>query len=135
MLLMVHLVLGFRRLREIDYYRDHPLVLCLLSLRKHPDVSTISRALSQMETEGVDKLRALSLSLVVEELQREQFARLTLDFDGSVLSTKAHAEGTAVGFNRREKRARSYYPLFCTEAHTLPLLGGHSGTSLGYRIV
>ena len=118
MLLMVHLLLGFRRLREIDYYRDDPLVLRLLGLRKLPDISTISRALSQMETEGVDKLRALSLSVVVEGLQREQFARLTLDFDGSVLSTKAHAEGTAVGFNRRKRGARSYYPLFCTVAQT-----------------
>jgi hypothetical protein len=118
MLLMVHLVLGFRRLREIDYYRDDPLVLRLLGLRKFPDFSTVSRALSQMEIEGVDKLRALSCSLAVEGLQREQFARLTLDFDGSVLSTKAHAEGTAVGFNKKKKGARSYYPLFCTVAQT-----------------
>ncbi len=118
MLLIVHLLLGFRRLREIDYYRDDPLVLRLLGLRKLPDFSTISRALSQMEIEGVDKLRALSCSMVVEGLQREQFARLTLDFDGSVLSTKAHAEGTAVGFNKRKKGARSYYPLFCSVAQT-----------------
>ena len=40
-----------------------------------------------------------------------------MDFDGSVLSTKAHAEGTAVGFNKK-KGARSYYPLFCTVAQT-----------------
>ena len=30
MLLVVHLILGFRRLREIDYYRDDPLVLRLI---------------------------------------------------------------------------------------------------------
>jgi hypothetical protein len=35
-----------------------------------------------------------------------------------LLSTKAHAEGTAVGFNKRKKGARSYYPLFCTVAQT-----------------
>ena len=50
MLLVVHLILGFRRLREIDYYRDDPLVLRLLGLKKLPDVSTISRSLSQMDT-------------------------------------------------------------------------------------
>ena len=125
MVLIVHLLLGFRRLGEIDYYRDDPLALRLLGLRKLHDVSTISRALSQMETEGVDKLRALSSSLVVEGLQREQFARLTLDFDGSVLSTKAHAEGTAVGFNKRKKGARSYYPLFCTVAQTWQFFDVH----------
>ena len=54
LLLIVHLLLGFRRLREVDYYRDDPIVLRLLGLRKLPDVSTISRALSQMDSEDVD---------------------------------------------------------------------------------
>ena len=118
MLLIVHLLLGFRRLREMDYYRDDPLVLRLMGLRKLPDVSTVSRALSQMESEGVEKFRDLSRSLVIEGLKREQLPRLTLDFDGSVKSTKGHAEGTAVGFNKKKKGARSYYPLFCTVAQT-----------------
>jgi hypothetical protein len=118
MLLIVHLLLGFRRLREADYYRDDPLILRLMGLRKIPDVSTISRTLSGMDKQGVDNVRNLSKSLVIEGLQREQFPRLTLDFDGSVQSTKGHAEGTAVGFNKAKKGARSYYPLFCTVAQT-----------------
>jgi hypothetical protein len=118
MLLIAHLLLGFRRLREIDYYRDDPLVLRLMGLRKLPDVSTISRALAQMESEGVEKFRILSRSLVIEALKRERLPRLTLDFDGSVTSTKGHAEGTAIGFNRKKKGARSYYPLFCTVSQT-----------------
>ena len=122
LLLIVHLLIGFRRLREVDYYRDDPLVLRLLGLRKIPDVSTISRALSQMESEEVEKLRELSRSLVIEGLKREQLPRLTLDFDGSVLTTKGHAEGTAVGFNKNKKGSRSYYPLFCTVAQTSQFL-------------
>jgi hypothetical protein len=118
LLVIIHLVLGFRRLREVDYYRDDPLVLRLLGLRKLPDVSTISRSLSQMEAKAVGNLRELSRTLVIEGLKRTWFSRLTLDFDGSVLSTKAHAEGTAVGFNKKKKGARGYYPLFCTVAQT-----------------
>ena len=118
MLLTVHLLLGFRRLRELDYYREDPIVLRLMGLRKLPDVSTISRALSQMESEGVEKVRTLSRSLVIEGLKRECFPRITLDFDGSVQSTKGHAEGTAVGFNKKKKGCRSYYSLFCTVAQT-----------------
>ena len=118
MLLIVHLVMGFRRLREIDYYRDDPIVLRLMGLRKLPDISTISRALAQMESDGVENVGKLSRSIVIEGLQREQLPRLTLDFDGSVLSTKGHAEGTAVGYNKSKKGARSYYPLFCTVAQT-----------------
>jgi hypothetical protein len=118
MLIIIHLLIGFRRLREVDYYRDDPIVLRLMSLRKLPDVSTISRALSQMETDGIENVRRLSRSMVIEGLQRERLPRLTLDFDGSVQSTKGHAEGSAVGFNKVKKGARSYYPLFCTVAQT-----------------
>ena len=32
-------------------------------------------------------------------------ARVTLDFDGSVQSTKRHAEGTAVGYNKKDRLA------------------------------
>jgi hypothetical protein len=118
MLLIIHLLLGFRRLREVDYYRDDPLVLRLMGLRKLPDVSTISRSLAQMEDDGVENVRDLSRTLVIEGLKREALPRLTLDFDGSVLTTKGHAEGTAVGFNKQKKGSRSYYPLFCTVAQT-----------------
>jgi hypothetical protein len=118
LLVIVHLLLGFRRLRELDYYRDDPLVLRLMGLRKLPDVSTIARTLSEMEHEGVWNVRELLSSLVLEGLKREALPRLTFDFDGSVQSTKGHAEGTAVGFNKAKKGARSYYPLFCTVAQT-----------------
>ena len=82
LLLIIHLLLGFRRLREVDYYRDDPIVLRLMGLRKLPDVSTISRALSQMDSESVDNVRELNRSLVIKGLKREQLKRVTLDFDG-----------------------------------------------------
>jgi len=118
LLIIVHMLIGFRRLREIDYYRDDPIVLRLMGLRKLPNVSTVSRALSQTKSEEVEKVRQLSRKMVIDGLQRERLPRLTMDFDGSVQSTKGHAEGTAVGFNKAKKGARSYYPLFCTVAQT-----------------
>jgi Transposase DDE domain group 1 len=118
LLLIVHLLLGFRRLRELDYYRDDPIVLRLMGLRRLPDVATISRALMQIDADGVEQVRRLSRNMVLEGLQRERFPRLTFDFDGSVQSTQGHAEGTAVGFNKNKKGARSYYDLFCTVAQT-----------------
>ena len=118
LLLIVHLLLGFRRLREVDYYREDPMVLRLLGLRKLADVSTISRSLSLLDDKSVYNVRRLSRSFVISGLQREQFPRLTMDFDESVLSTKGHAEGSAIGFNKVKKGARSYYPLFCTIAQT-----------------
>ena len=34
LLLVIHLLIGFRRLREVDYYRDDPIVLRLMGLRR-----------------------------------------------------------------------------------------------------
>jgi hypothetical protein len=118
MLLVVHLLLGFRRLRGVDYYRHDPLVARVLGLRNLPDVSTISRGLASTDGTSVNAARAVSRDLVAERRGAEKFARVTLDFDGSVQSTTGHAEGTAVGYNKVKKGARSYYPLFCTIAQT-----------------
>ena len=117
-LLVVHLLLGYRRLRGLDYYRRDPLVARVLGLRVLPDVSTVSRALSSADAKSVDGIRDVMRGMVAQRMTDEQFARITLDFDGSVQSTTGHAEGTAVGFNKVKKGARSYYPLFCTVAQT-----------------
>jgi hypothetical protein len=53
-------------MRKVEYYRDDPLVLRLMGLRWLPDISTISRALCQMEAEGVGKLLGLSTAMVIE---------------------------------------------------------------------
>jgi len=121
--LIVQIVMGFRCLRDRDYYYDDPLVCGLLGVAKLPDVSTISRTLGELDDESVQNLSHLSRSLVLDRIIQERLARLTLDFDGSVLSTTRRAEGTAVGYNKKKKGARSYYPLFCTLAQTGQVLG------------
>ena len=125
MLLVVHLIIGHRRLRDMDYYRNDELVKRVLGLKRLPDVSTLSRSLSSADEHSVGKVRAESTTVVIERLVAERFASVTLDFDGSVLSTGRHAEGTAVGFNKNKKGARSYYPLFCTVAQTDQVLDVH----------
>jgi hypothetical protein len=102
----------------MDYYRDDLMVLRLLGLKKLPDVSTVSRALATMDATGILKLRQLCREMLLTRLQALKLARLTMDFDGSVISTGRVAEGTAVGFNKKKKGQRSYYPLFCTIAQT-----------------
>jgi len=74
--------------------------------------------MDQMDARSFVELRYLNRDLVCERLIIENFARVTLDFDGSVLSTNRRAEGAAVGYNKKKKGARSYYPLFCTVAQT-----------------
>ena len=118
LLLIVHALLGYRDLRHIRYYNDDPLVKRVLGLCRLPDVATISRALADADEQSVRGLRRLLEEMVLLRLTALCVGRVTLDFDGSVIGTSRYAEGTAVGFNRKKKGQRSYYPLFCTVAQT-----------------
>lgn len=118
LLLIVHLLLGHRRLQDMRYYQDDPLVKRLLGVSRLPDVATVSRTLSGMDKRSVEQLRQVNRQLVGSRLQALRLARVTLDFDGSVIATGRFAEGSAVGFNRKKKGQRSYYPLFCSVAQT-----------------
>lgn len=118
MMLVVHLLLGYRDLRDCRYYRDDPMVRRLLGLKRLPQVSTLSRALAATDDASVLQVRKTIRNLVLEQLQDLGPARLTLDFDGTVISTGRRAEGVAIGFNKIKKGERSYYPLLCTVAQT-----------------
>jgi hypothetical protein len=118
MQLVIHVLLGYRELRDATHYQDDPLVRRVLGLNRLPDVATLSRMLKEADPRSVAKLRRLLGEMVLERLAALALTRLTLDFDGSVQSTTRRAEGTAVGFNKKKKGARSYYPLFCTLAQT-----------------
>jgi hypothetical protein len=118
MLLIVHLLIGYRRLSDLRFYEDDPMVKRVLGLKRLPDVATVSRALEGVDKQAVKAQRETSRWIVLERLKRLALARVTLDFDGSVLGTTRFAEGTAVGYNKKKKGQRSYYPLFCTVAQT-----------------
>ena len=118
MLLVVHPIIGHRQLRDMDSHRDDGMVRCIPGPKRLPNVSTVSRSLAGADAQSVAKVRNESSCLVAERLAHEGFSRVTLDYDGSVLSTGRHAEGTAVGFNRKKKGARSHHSLFCTVVQT-----------------
>lgn len=118
MILIVHLMLGYRRLRDLDRYREDPLVRRCLGLRRMPHVSTVSRALMRVDRNAVSKVQQMNRNLVLERVQQEALTRVTLDFDGSVIASGRYAEGLAVGYNTKKKGQRSYYPLFATVSQT-----------------
>jgi len=70
-------------------------------------VSTISRQLAKLDYRGVSNIETLQQNMVLKTIASEELARVTLDFDGSVLGTCRYAEGVAIGFNRRKKGQRS----------------------------
>jgi len=116
--LVVHILLGYRHLRDSRFYNDDPMVLRLLQLQRLPHVATVSRVLARITHVMIEQLHDLLRSLVLQRLAGLSLRRITLDFDGSVLGTNRCAEGTAVGFNPKKKGQRSYFPLVCTVAQT-----------------
>jgi hypothetical protein len=120
--LVVHLLLGFRELRDCQAYRNDPMVQRLLGLKRLPDAATLSRMLKEADAKTVENVRRLMRDMLLKNLAALGIVRITLDFDGSVISTRRRAEGTAVGYNKKRKGARSYYPLFCTVSQTAQVL-------------
>jgi hypothetical protein len=118
LIVITHSFLGWRRLRDLDYYREDPLLKRFLGVTRLPDVSTLTRRLAELDERALSALRAMHRAMVSERIVASSPARVTLDFDGSVISTKSRrTEGTAVGYNKK-KGQRSYYPLFATVAQT-----------------
>src|SRR5437763_10694898 len=116
--LIVHLLLGFRKLRDLEFYEDDPLIKRVLGLKVLPDVSTISRALVEFDDRAIEAHHELNREQVMDRVQREGLPRINVDFDGRDSLSRKHAEGSAVGFDEYKKGARSCYRLYCAIAQT-----------------
>ena len=94
MQLVVHILLGYRELRDAAHYQDDPLVQRVLGLKQLPDAATISRMLKE-KCNGKRSTSCGDLPLLTDtgplEVTFGSFAvsRITLDFDGSVQSTNS----------------------------------------------
>lgn len=116
---------GWRRLDDLDWLRNDPVVARAAGLKVLPAATTLTRRLRSLDDDAIAKVDKVREQLVLERLTKEQLSVVTLDCDGSVQSHKGHAEGTAIGFNKVKKGARSYYPLFVTVAQTSQVLKVH----------
>lgn len=122
LLLTTHLILGYRRVRDVCYYQDDEIVKRILELKQLPAISTISRIMKSCDKKCVDNAREVSTGMVLDRCSAEKLNRITIDFDGTVQSTRRYAEGSAVGYNKKRKGSRSYYPLLCTISQTEQVL-------------
>lgn len=122
---LVHVIAGFRRLRERDYYADDPLLPDVVGVHRLADTSTLTRRLGDASPASVVAARTELRALVTERIAKEKLSRVTLDFDGTVLTTRGRTQGSAIGYNRNRRGARSYYPLLCTIAQTGQFLDFH----------
>lgn len=120
-LIMVFVALwlvGGRRLRHISFIAEDPLVQRLCGLSTLPSDRTVSRWLGQFTNDALQSLIGLNSEIVTGKLKALNLARVTLDFDGTVLSCGDTVKWAARGYNPHNRHSKSLYPLLCHVAQT-----------------
>ena len=117
-LLLGLLVVGGRRVSHVDYLRGDPLVSRFCGLRRLPSGRTLGRWLSQFTESMVNQLRVLNAEVVSRVLRCLPVRTLTLDVDGTVISTGQTVERAFRGFNPHHRKVPSYYPITACLAET-----------------
>jgi len=116
--LVVMLLLGAERLQHIDYLRSDPLFCRVVRLTRIPHRTKISTALKQFASDSLKALIEFNGQLVIEKLQSVGLLEITLDLDGTVVSTKGHPTWAFKGYNPIKRGAPSYFPLTAHVAET-----------------
>lgn len=109
---------GGRRLRHLSRFENDPLVSRFCSLAKIPTARSVGRWLSQFDSRSVDALREVNLALASGVVDTVGAARMTIDIDGSVVSTGLKTEGAKRGYNPHRRKVPSYYPISAYEANS-----------------
>lgn len=109
---------GGKRLRHVSFIADDPLVKRLCGLARIPSDRTLSRSLGQFTLSSLEALTQLNSEIVRDQIRKLGLARITLDFDGTVLSTGHQVKWAFRGYNPHKRYAPSYYPLLCHVAQT-----------------
>lgn len=118
LLVLALLITGGRRVRHIGYLESDPMVKRFCGITQLPSARTLSRWLGSFERRGVDALLTLNEALVGRVINDSGLRRLTLDVDGSVVSTGLQVEGARRGYNPHRRKVPSYYPITAYEANT-----------------
>ena len=116
--LVVMLLVGAERLQHIDYLRSDPLFCRVVRLTRIPHRTKISTALKQFASDSLKALIELNGQLVIEKLQSLGLLEITIDLDGTVVSTKGHPTWAFKGYNPIKRGAPSYFPLTAHVAET-----------------
>jgi hypothetical protein len=118
-LVIVGLILvGGRRLDHLNYLGEDPLVKRFCGLLRLPRERSVARWLRRFTHRSLQALVELNSQIVCEAVGKEKLGRLTLDIDGSVITTGASVGWAFRGFNPHHRKDPSYYPILAHLAQT-----------------
>ncbi len=119
MLVIVVLILvGGRRLDHLNYLCEDPLVKRFCGLLRLPRERSVARWLKRFTHKSLQALVEINSQIVCAALEKEKLGRLTLDIDGSVITTGASVAWAFRGFNPHHRKDPSYYPILAHLAQT-----------------
>ena len=116
------LLVGARRLEQLKYVRDDPLLLRLCGLKRMPTDRSVTNWLKQFTQKSLRALISVNSELLHEQIERLGLKRLTVDVDGTVVQAGNKVSWALRGFNPHHRKNLSYYPLVMHLAQTGQIL-------------
>ena len=109
--LLIMLLIGAERLQHLDYLKSDPLFCRMIKLTRVPHRTKLSTTLKQFTSDSLKALIEFNCKLVVEKLDELGLRDITIDLDGTVISTRGNPSWTFKGYNPIKRGAKSYFPL------------------------
>jgi len=117
-LLVALLWVGGRRVAHLSWLSHDPMVRRVVGLDELPHKRTVSRWLGRFREHHMIGFRRLNLALIGARLRTMKLEKVTVDLDGTIVSTGLQVERAARGFNPHHRKVPSYYPLLGHIAET-----------------
>ena len=118
LVIVVLILVGGRRLEHLSYLCEDPLVKRFCGLLRLPRERSVARWLKRFTHKSLQALVEINSEIVCDAIERERLGRLTVDVDGSVITTGATVAWAFRGFNPHHRKDRSYYPILAHLAQT-----------------
>jgi hypothetical protein len=118
LVLLTLVISGGRRLRHLLYMADDPVVLRLCGLTRLPTPRTVGRWLAALRARHLPRLQRVNARVVARAIRHAGLRRLTIDVDGSVVSTGQRVQWAHRGYNPHHRKVPSYYPITAYEAQS-----------------
>jgi len=116
------LLVGGRRLGHLRYVSSDPLFARLCDLARIPSDRTVVNWLKQFTQDSLRALVRINSELLYDQMRAMDLRRLTIDIDGTVISTGSKVAWAMHGYNPHHPKDLSYYPLLAHWAETGQIL-------------
>jgi hypothetical protein len=118
LVILALLLSGGRRLRHLRYLERDPIVQRFCGLRQVPTARTVGRWLTAFRAHHLPRLQWVNALVAARAIRQTGQRRLTIDVDGSVVSTGLQVAWAQRGFNPHHRKVPSYYPITAYEAQS-----------------